>query len=65
MPPRKGQRGIYRSPAEGEIGFTVVSVEGNLCWANYDNEQGNSQPFIWLFHDGLNTLHAWPGKGTA
>jgi hypothetical protein len=56
--PRVGTRGTYRSPAHGEVGFTVCAVEGNLCWARYDNDE-QAQPFIWSFKDGYNKLHDW------
>lgn len=55
--PRKGQRGTYDNGTNGPIGFVVHSTEGNLCWAEYDNDKGNFQPFIWRFHGGYNTMH--------
>lgn len=59
--PRKGTRGNYQSP-DGVIGFTVSSVEGNVCYAKYDAPDLTG-PFIWRFGDGsLNDLHDWPGK---
>lgn len=58
--PRKGSTGAYLSMHGNTVGFTVLEVEGNLCWAEYDN--GSKGPFIWRFRDGLNNLHDWPGK---
>lgn len=58
--PRVGTRGTYQSMHGNVVGFTVKSIEGNLCYADYDN--GTRGPFIWRFSDGLNALHDWPGK---
>ena len=33
---------------------TVRSVDGGLCWCDFDD--GTVNPFIWLFKDGLNQL---------
>lgn len=55
--PRKGDPITYL----GEVIGVVSSVEGNLCWVRYENKD-SSEPFIWRFHDGLNTLHDWPNK---
>lgn len=63
--PKAGTRGVAQSIDGSNIGFTVKSVDGNLCWAVYDNDPGVSNPFIWRFRDGLNTMHDWPGKGDA
>jgi hypothetical protein len=60
--PTKGQRGIYTHHKLGEIKFVVHSIDGNLCWAEYDNDKGNVQPFIWRFKDGYNTMHRFIGK---
>lgn len=61
--PRKGDRGVYTRTDGSTVGFTVRGVEGNLCYAAYDHyPEGESGPFIWRFHDGLNALHDWPGK---
>ena len=62
--PRVGTRGTYSSPVDGEIGFEVVRVEGNLCWARYDNLPSVVDPFIWNHPDRLNNLHDWNGKTT-
>jgi hypothetical protein len=61
--PRKGDRGTSKLLDGQTTGFTVSSVEGNLCFAVYDHQPGEkAQPFIWRFTDGLNTDHDWPGK---
>ena len=67
--PKAGTRGTYHNFRRGssEVDpaivdrFTVLRVEGNLCWAKYD---GYAEPssFIWQFRDGPNKLHEWPGK---
>jgi len=55
--------GTYKSPAYGDVNFTVVSVEKNLCYAKYDHPSlPDVEPFIWRFKDGLNNLHFWDGK---
>ena len=54
--PRVGQTIVYRGEPVGR----VTSVDGNLCWRTYPD--GESLPFIWAFHDGLNALHDWPTK---
>ena len=64
--PRKGTRGAYQSLSGEGVGFSVSSVEGNLCYAVYDTAPDEKPaPFIWRFDDGLNSLHDWPGKGEA
>jgi hypothetical protein len=64
--PRKGDRGTAEMLGGEVIGFTVSSVEGNLCYAVYDGlKQRGAEPFIWRFKDGLNTLHSWPSKSEA
>lgn len=63
--PKAGMRGTYLSIDGYTVGFTVSSVDGNLCWSTYDNSPEITQPFIWRFKDGLNTRHEWPGKGAA
>lgn len=55
--PRVGQPLTYR----GEHIGTVRRVEGNLCVINYADGSEPS-PFIWRFHDGLNTMFDWPTK---
>lgn len=62
--PRVGTRGTYQSDT-GPVGFLVKEIEGNLCYADYDN--GTRGPFIWRFpRDGtLNSRHDWPGKEQA
>jgi hypothetical protein len=55
--PRKGQQITYRGKPYG----TVASVEGGLCFVRREGEH-EALPFIWCFHDGLNTLHDWPTK---
>jgi len=60
--PKANTRGVYRSPYEGNVGFEVVRVEGNLCYAKYDCDPVVA-PFIWRHKEGrLNTLHDWKGK---
>lgn len=54
--PSVGDEITYRGAVVGR----VTSVSGNLCWRSYPD--GESLPFIWRFHDGLNNLHSWPGK---
>jgi hypothetical protein len=54
--PRKGDPISYKGKPAGH----VTSVEGNLCWCSYAG--GESLPFIWCFHDGVNALHDWPTK---
>jgi hypothetical protein len=55
--PRKDQRIAWR----GRLGelyahCTVLRIEGNLCWCEFDKD-GSRDPFIWRFHDGsLNQL---------
>jgi hypothetical protein len=61
--PHKGERGSCVMPNGDIVGFVVSSIEGNLCFANYDN--GDSGPFIWRFNDGLNIFHTWPSKARA
>ena len=63
--PKAGTRGTYQSPYEGETGFDVIRVEGNLCWVKYDRWPNETQPFIWRHPDGLNSLHDWDGKQPA
>ena len=53
--PLKGQQVKYR----GEVAGTVQAVEGNLCWVDYLT---GTNPFIWRFREGLNSLHDWPTK---
>lgn len=62
--PRVGTRGVYRQDGVGpEIGFDVVGVEGNLCFAKYDHRPDDKPlPFIWRFVEGPNRYHDWPGK---
>lgn len=52
--PRKGQRIAWRMDGELRFHGTVLRTEGNLCWMNFDD--GTTNPFIWLFKDGLNQL---------
>jgi hypothetical protein len=59
--PRKGSIGTYDSGTKQDQ-FTVVSVEGNLCWAIYASDPATTLPFIWRFKDGLNIFHHWDGK---
>jgi hypothetical protein len=59
--PRNGTRGTYDTGNTRDE-FTVIRVEGNLCWAAYDKHPGDPQPFIWRFREGLNKFHHWPGK---
>lgn len=55
--PRAGDPVTYKGqPNAGKVAL----VEGNLCWCSYGG--ADPAPFIWCFHDGLNTLHDWPGK---
>lgn len=58
--PRNGDRGSCIMLNGETVGFVVSSIDGNLCFANYDN--GESGPFIWRFNDGLNIFHSWPSK---
>ena len=53
--PKVGDPVSYR----GEPAGTVQRVEGNLCWVNYTS---GTDPFIWAFKDGLNSLHDWLTK---
>jgi hypothetical protein len=74
MTPIPGTRGsyditrIHRRMTLPPIGFTVVGVDGNLCYAAYDDMPNDPKPFIWRFqYRGdfapiLNTTHDWPGK---
>lgn len=52
--PKKGQRIAWR--IDGKLKFlgTVRSIEGNLCWMDFDD--GTVNPFIWNFRDGMNKL---------
>lgn len=58
--PRAGDEILYRGKPIG----IAVRVEGNLCWTKY-YDQNETLPFIWMFKDGLNNLHDWPGKEAA
>lgn len=58
--PRVGTRGVYKLEGRDPVGFLVKEIEGNLCYADYDN--GVRGPFIWKHPEGLNLLHDWPGK---
>lgn len=60
--PRSGDTITYTRLDGTTCTARAVRVEGNLCWTDYGN--GDVEPFIWRFHDGLNTLHDWPGKAT-
>ena len=59
--PKKGTKGTYTAHDGTQVAFEVVSVEGNLCYAKYENDPA-AAPFIWKFKDGLNAMHDWPGK---
>lgn len=53
--PRKGQRiGWFDERGNVKHAGTVLRCEGNLCWLAFDS--GVSDPFIWRFKDGLNTM---------
>lgn len=61
--PKVGETGHYRAhDDDAPVSFKVTSVEGNLCYAEYDN--GTRGPFIWRHGDdgSLNTMHFWPSK---
>ena len=61
--PHKGDRGSCIMLNGETVGFTVSSVEDNLCYAIYDNSPDEKAgPFIWRFKDGLNIFHTWPSK---
>lgn len=60
--PRSGDTITYTKPSGPAILAKAIRVEGNLCWTDYGD--GEPQPFIWRFKDGLNTMHSWPGKPT-
>ena len=61
--PKPGSTGTYLVEGREPVGFTVSSVEGNLCWAVYDTDPtAKAAPFIWRFKDGLNSCHDWSGK---
>jgi hypothetical protein len=68
--PRKNTRGdCYALEASGLTQhpvdqFTVVGVEGNICYARYDSNPDEVSCFIWRFRDGLNRLHYWDGRDT-
>jgi len=68
--PRKNTRGdVYAFEAAGLTQypvdqFTVVGVEGNICYARYDRNPDVVSVFIWQFKDGLNRLHFWSGRDT-
>ena len=60
MKPKAGDRGTYKNPYTGDlIGFTVEHVDGNKCFARYDDDKANLWPFIWNFKDGINSMHKW------
>ena len=68
-PPRKNTRGDYYAfhgrglTAQPVDQFTVVSVEGNICYARYDRNPEIVSSFIWRFNEhGLNHLHYWSGR---
>lgn len=52
--PRKGQRIAWRMDGKLLHHGTVRSVDGGLCWMDFDD--GTVNPFIWRFKDGLNQL---------
>ena len=52
--PRKDQRIAWRMDGQLCWHGTVRSVEGRLCWMDFDD--GTVNPFIWQFKDGLNKL---------
>lgn len=55
--PRPGDRIAWRDAAGNLYSHcTVLRVEGNLCWAEFDGTR-ITEPFMWTFHDGtLNKL---------
>lgn len=75
--PIKGQRGTYhrfngRYPngmmkvdPNPRDEFTVVRVDGDICYAIYDKDPlAKVSCFIWRYASGLqlNELHNWPDK---
>ena len=66
--PRKNARGhVYGFESAGLTAhhldsFTVVGVEGSICYAIYDKKPEVTSCFIWKFKDGLNRLHFWDGR---
>ena len=52
--PKKGQRIAWRIDGKLQNHGTVRSVDGNLCWCDFDD--GTVNPFIWRFRNGLNKL---------
>lgn len=58
--PRSGETITYTQRDGTSIQAKAVRVEGNLCWTDYGN--GDVEPFIWRFAEGLNTLHDWPSR---
>ncbi len=63
--PKVGTIGSYCNGVGPPRPFKITRVEGNICWAIYDEPfTAGSMPFIWRFsgRPALNTMHDWPGK---
>lgn len=54
--PRVGERIDWPASRESAGSGVVTAVEDSLCWVLEDGRQ-KPLPFIWRFHDGLNTYH--------
>jgi hypothetical protein len=52
--PRKGDTVVFHRGEPGETIGHVLSIEGNLCWCKWPD--GTSNPFIWNFREGMNTM---------